>query len=444
MTLVKMTNDTETALQSAWDRKSAETNLERWLSVCEKERWEFPPEKLHSLIKLFGASWYFSRFVFFRGVDIIKIFDIPAYDAFTTESLYLRLAKIDKDMDLEEKFNQLRSNKNEIMLQIFLCGLDNTWTQEQQESALTRLAEATLRIILDLLFVTKKNDVTNISILGMGRMAGTEMNFGSDLDLIFLYSRKTVHDHSGLVRKIQSLLRHIAIPTPFGILYEIDMRLRPHGTSGTLISPVEYFIEYHSGKREIWERQMMTRCRPVIDASDLAEKALKVIKPLIYSEYDDTYLCTEILQMRKRVEKELGNPKGKYEIKRGTGGIMDIDFITHYLQLKHGKHNPDLQTPSTRQALRELERLNLLNKKQKSELLNAYDYLKKIESVLRVMDLKSISVFPQEARNVHVLSRAMGHFGEDMDIAAGEFINTYQLVTRQVRNHFNDIVGVAG
>ena len=443
MTVVKLNDDVETALALAWDRKSAETNLDRWLSVCEKEKWEFPVEKLPLLIKLFGASWYFTRFVFFRGMDLLKIFNIPAHDTFTMESLYRRLALIDKNMDLEEKFNRLRSNKNEIMLQIFLCGLDGKWTQEQQESALTSLAEATLRIILDLLFIKKKDDVTNISILGMGRMAGIEMNYGSDLDLIFLFSRKTVHDQSGLIRQIQLLLRHIAVPTPFGILYEIDMRLRPHGTSGTLISPVEYFIEYHSGQREVWERQMMTRCRPIIDDSNLAEKALKIIKPMIYTEYDDTYLCTEIIQMRKRVEKELGSPKGKYEIKRGIGGIMDIDFITHYLQLKHGYHYPELQTPSTRQALRQLEHLNLLNTKQKSELLKAYDYLKKIESVLRVMDLKCISAFPQEAHKVHVLSRAMGHSGEDMDNAADEFINDYRLMTSLVRENFNDIVGFA-
>ena len=441
MIVAKNTDAVETALEHAWDRNSAETNLDRWLSVCEMEQWEFPVEKLPLLIKLFGASWYFTRFVFFRGMDILNIFNIPAYDAFTMESLYGRLAHIDKNNDLEENFNQLRSNKNEIMLQIFLGGLDGKWSQEQQESALTRLAEATLRVILDLLFTAKKSDVTNISILGMGRMAGIEMNFGSDLDLIFLYSKRTVHDQSGLIRKIQSLLRHIAVPTPFGILYEIDMRLRPHGTSGTLISPVEYFIEYHSGQREVWERQMMTRCRPVIDESYLAEKALKTIKPLIYTDYDNTNLRTEILQMRKRVEKELGSPRGKYEIKRGTGGIMDIDFITHYLQLKHGYQYPELQTPSTRQALRQLEQSDILNNKQKSELLDAYDYLKKIESSLRVMDLKSISAFPQDPFKVHALSRAMGYINEDKDAAAGEFINAYQLITQQVRNHFNDLVG---
>lgn len=442
MTFTKLNHGAETALNNAWNCKSAELNLERWLTVCEKEKWEIPDGKLPLFIKLFGSSWYFTRFVFFRGIDILNIFNLPAFDDFTVESLYDRLARIDKNIDLEEKFDQLRSNKNEIMLQIFLCGLDEKWSQEQQESALTILAEATLRIMLDILFSANKKDITTISVLGMGRMAGFEMNFGSDLDLIFLFSRKKVHDQSLLIRQIQTLLRHIAAPTPFGILYEIDMRLRPHGTSGTLISPVEYFIEYHSGQREIWERQMMTRCRPVIDHSGLAKTALKTIKPLIYSGYDDAFLCSEILQMRKRVENELGKPKDKYEIKRGSGGIMDIDFITHYLQLKHGHHCPDLQLSSTRQALRQLAQLELLGAKQVTELLGAYDYLKKIESALRVMDLRSISAFPQDPRNIQVLSRAMGHMNEDMNNAAGEFLDSYQTVTRKVRSHFNDIVGI--
>ena len=441
MIAAKMTDEVEIALSHAWNRKSSELNLDRWLSVCEKEAWNTPVEKLPLLVKVFGSSWYFTRFVFFRGIDILNIFNIPAHDEFTRKSLYKHLSQLEKSKDLEEKFDQLRCNKNEIMLQIFLCGLEGLWTQEQQESALTNLAETTLRIIVELLFDRGKNDMAHISVLGMGRMAGIEMNFGSDLDLIFLFSREAVHDQSGLIRKIQSLLRHIAVPTPFGILYEIDMRLRPHGTSGTLISPAEYFIEYHTGRREVWERQMMTRCRPVIDLSGLAEKSLKSINPLIYREYDDKYLCTEILQMRKRVEKELGSPKDKYEIKRGIGGIMDIDFITHYLQLKHGYHYAELQTPGTRKALRQLKKLNIINNRQKCELLNAYDYLKKIESVLRVMDLKNISTFPQDPQKIHVLSRAMGHADVNMDVAAGEFLNVYQLITRQVRNHFNDIVG---
>ena len=442
MTVLKITAETETALEHAWDRNSAGLNLDRWLTVCKKEAWNMPPEILPLLVKVFGSSWYFTRFIFFRGIDILDIFNSPADTDFTSESLYSRLAQIDNNGELEEKLDQLRCNKNEIMLQVFLCSLDGKWSQEQQESALTMLAEVTLRILLELLFSMKRNNIQNISILAMGRMAGSEMNFGSDLDLIFLYSRKIEHDQSCLIRQIQTLLRHIAVPTPFGILYEIDMRLRPHGTSGTLISPVEYFIEYHSGQREVWERQMLTRCRPVIDQSGLAEKAIKTIESLSYNEYDDSCLRTEILQMRKRVEKELGNPKDKYEIKRGSGGIMDIDFITHYLQLKHGHHFTELRTPSTRLALRQLERLKLLSNKQASELLSAYDYLKKIESALRVMDLKSISVFSQAPHKVHVLSRAIGHMNKDMDIAASEFLDVYQTVTRRVRGHFSDIIGI--
>src|SRR3972149_4196687 len=103
----------------------------------------------------------------------------------------------------------------------------------------------------------------------MRRLAPRELDFGSDLDLIFLYAEKSGGDAGGLMRQIRMLLRHIALPAPSGILYEIDMRLRPHGTSGTLISPVHYFIEYHTGKPAIWERQMMTRCRPVVDRQAL-------------------------------------------------------------------------------------------------------------------------------------------------------------------------------
>jgi [glutamine synthetase] adenylyltransferase / [glutamine synthetase]-adenylyl-L-tyrosine phosphorylase len=442
MMVNKKSEDINTALEQAWNINSAKANLDRWISVCKKENWEIPDNKLPLLIKLFGASWYFTRFVFFRGIDVLNNYNFSSNDTFTREQFYDRLVLLDGCNNMEEKFDQLRCNKNEVMLQIFLNGITNKWNQEQQEQALTNLAEATLQIILDILFAGEKYKVTEISILAMGRMAGKEMNFGSDLDLIFLFSREQVSDRAGLSKQIQMLLRHIAVTTPFGILYEIDMRLRPHGTSGTLISAADYFVEYHSSQREIWERQMMTRCRPIIDYSNLAENSLGIIKPFIYAEYDESYICTEILQMRKKVENELGNPKGKFEIKRGLGGIMDIDFITHYLQLMYGNQNKQLQTSSTRNALKKLGHLNILSNKQMTELLEAYDYLKHIEAILRIMDLKNISAFSRDPHDIHVLSRAMGYINENMNIAADEFLHGYTLTTQKVRNHFNGILDV--
>src|SRR3972149_138053 len=114
------------------------------------------------------------------------------------------------------------------------------------------------------------------------------------------------------------------------------MRLRPHGNAGTLISPLNTFIEYHKAGREVWERQMMTRCRAVAGDPHLAESLLEKLIPCVYSRQDGS-LRSEVIRMRKLVQHELGSPAGKYDIKRGEGGIMDIDFISHYLQLRHGQ-----------------------------------------------------------------------------------------------------------
>lgn len=295
--------------------------------------------------------------------------------------------------------------------------------------------------VMQILIGQNASDETDLAVLAMGRMAGNEMNFGSDLDLIFLYSGDSQENFAIMSRQVQSLLRQVASISAAGNLYEIDMRLRPHGTSGTLISSAQYFIEYHSQERQVWERQMMTRCRVIVDSNNLAEQAMDNITSAIYAEYDKEYLKNEIITMRRKVQEELGSPKGKHEIKRGVGGIMDIDFLSHYLQLLHGHKIKSIKTSSTRIALRNLAKENILDKSTCNELLDAYDFLKQLEGRLRVHDMKSVSSFSSIAGGVHVLARAMGYMEEDRNKAAEEFLDTYLKVTKTVRQHFKMIIG---
>jgi [glutamine synthetase] adenylyltransferase / [glutamine synthetase]-adenylyl-L-tyrosine phosphorylase len=434
--------ETNMALDQAWDRERAAANMDRWLSVCSKEGWGRYPENITLLAKVFGASWYFTRFIFFRGRDVARYIDKPVPDNFSPDQLKKDLLLFADATDLEERMENLRIGKNEFMFRILLAWLTGRFNQEQSELAITHLAEATLRASMQILAQEYKYSDDEIVILGMGRMAGYEMDFGSDLDLIFLYPGNEHGAPPAMIKLIQSLLRHIALPSPNGILYEIDMRLRPHGTSGTLISPAPYFIEYHSDKREVWERQMMTRCRPVIDSSDaLGARSLAEISSAIYQQYDGGHLATEIIRMRMRVEKELGSPKGRHEIKRGPGGIMDIDFITHYLQLLHGHEHNALRTPSTRNALRKLAEAGIISDSQCTDLLTAYDFLKRIESSLRIMDLKNVSAFSREREDIQPLARAMDYTDNDQAGKTAEFLADYEKITGQVRSHFNDLVG---
>jgi len=265
------------------------------------------------------------------------------------------------------------------------------------------------------------------------------MNFGSDLDLIFLYpggSQELAYKISSFVRK---LMRIIGLLSPAGLLYEVDTRLRPHGSSGLLVTRVQSFVDYHKNEREIWERQMMTRCRAVVDGANIANSTLAQIESSIYQKFDEKHLRAEIVDMRQLVVDELGSKQGKYDIKRGAGGIMDIDFLTHYLQLLHGYEDKSLRTSSTRKALRKLSEAGKIDNEVGKFLLDAYDYLKTIESHIRIFDMKSISTFPKDHDKNVGLVRSMNYQDDNVEHAAGQFMDDYKNITKKTRNIFNAV-----
>jgi len=433
------TDSIQDALAKTWHQDVANSSLERWLALCEKNQWGRCPENLDLLVSLFGASWYFTRFVFYRGRKIANLFDEPRPLDFTSTALIDDFMKLLPEADQETQFETLKIAKNEIMLTILLAQLSESHRQEEIECALTRLAEATLFCAIQILAAYDVEITDNISILAMGRMAGDEMNFGSDLDLIFLYpggSQELAYKISSFVRK---LMRIIGLLSPAGLLYELDTRLRPHGSSGLLVTRVQSFVDYHKNEREIWERQMMTRCRAVVDGANIASSALAQIESSIYQRFDEKHLRAEIVDMRQLVLNELGSKQGKYDVKRGAGGIMDIDFLTHYLQLLHGHGEASLRTSSTRKALRKLSEAGKIDKEASKFLLEAYDYLKTIESHVRVFDMKSISTFPKELDKNVGLVRSMNYLDDNIENAAGQFMDDYKNITKKTRDIFNDI-----
>ncbi len=425
-----------TALTTTWHQQPANASLERWLQLCEDENWGNIPDKIHLIAQIFGSSWYFTRYIFYRGHEAAAIIDNADAQGLERQQIIDRFKSIKGSPDLEQQLDRLRVLKNELMLQILVCYISEQFNQQQTEQALTRLAEATLMAMMSVLNVDSESGEWCIAVLGMGRMAGGEMTFGSDLDLIFLYEEKSDEVSSALSRNIRLLLRILSSATPAGSLYDVDMRLRPHGTSGALLTSTNSFLQYHQSEREIWERQMMTRCRPVFDENDLGHAVLQKIIPNIYAEYDEKYLRNEIASMRARVQEEKGRPSGKFEVKRGKGGIMDIDFITHFLQLRHGYQNPDLQTGSTRTALSALRNQNIISSEIAEILLDAYDFLKKIETCIRLFDMKPISAFATDPAGHEPVARAMGFFENN-----NEFLDKYISVTESVRKSFIEIVG---
>lgn len=442
--LEKLDTDSRQALATAWHADSAAASLERWLDLCAQQSWGRIPDNLPLLIEVFGASWYFTRFVFYRGPDIVELLDTDPLPALTDVAISKRLQSLEIDQPPDAALEALRLIKNEIMLQVLLADLQGSISQRQMEQALTWLAEQTLAMAVRIHsrhIAPQLQD--HLGVLGMGRMAGHEMNFGSDLDLIFLYPKDAGRLFDQASRMVRSLLRCIAMAAPAGSLYEIDMRLRPHGAAGVLITSDQSFIDYHTADREIWQRQLMTRCRPVIDDGGLASTVLGVVEPHIYADYDVDHLCVEVRDMRARVEHELGSPAGRYELKRGVGGIMDVDFISHFLQLAHGRANPDLRTPSTREALQRLHRQQLLSEMHYRKLIQGYEFLKRMEGRLRVFDMKPVSSIAREAEKLTALARAMGYEHADALTAAQQLLSDYQDHTAALRQVFDEVLSAA-
>jgi glutamate-ammonia-ligase adenylyltransferase len=339
----------------------------------------------------------------------------------------------DTSDDIDYRVEQLRRSKNDLMLQILTCFLDGFFDQQQTEKTITELSEVTFNFMLYIYGLANSEESSPISILGMGRMAGEEMTFGSDLDLIFLYDDMSNEDYEIMARKVKLLLRSLSAVSSVGSLYEVDMRLRPHGTSGALLTSAKSFVEYHQENREVWERQMMTRCKVIIDNDRIGEITLNNIRPHIYQDYDKSTLAAEISTMRKRVEDEKGKINGKFNVKQGRGGLMDLDFFCHYYQLAYGHAHVELQTGSTRDALNQLNHLGRLADEDLHKLLDAYDFLKRLETCIRLFDMKPISTFSEYPSSNIALARSSG-FADNVDA----FMDTYKKVSNTVRDIFNE------
>lgn len=434
---MKNIRDYQAALKTAWHEETAQSSLERWLLLCEQEGWNNTQQEVELLIKVFGASWYFTRFIYVNGSNIAALLKDDDVKEFTVSVFYDHITENMNHDSVEARLEKLRFLKNWLMLKILIANFSGKINQIKTEYALTSLAEAVLQHVASVFELSPGLSGSPVSILGMGRMAGHEMTFGSDLDLIFLYDGTGDAIDPTLERKIRLLLKNIPFQSSMGMLYDVDIRLRPHGNAGVLVASHKSFRAYHGGEREIWERQMMTRCRPVLNVNPEIEILMNQINRDIYVEYDRNLLKKEIVYMRKRVQKELGTPAGKYDVKRGRGGIMDIDFICHYLQLAYGHETPALQIPSTRGVLKAACEKKYLDEDMRDELLNSYDFLKTIEASIRLFDMKTVSTFPVESESNRALSRAMGFYGGDGE----DFLNAYKNAIRRVRTIFKELLG---
>jgi len=283
----------------------------------------------------------------------------------------------------------------------------------------------------------------DLIILGLGKIGGAEPNYHSDLDIIFLYegegqtvvdsrmrsgsSTSNQHFFGQLGQRIIKAVNELG---PYGRLYELDPRLRPTGKNGPMAVSLADFLKYHqSGQGELWERQALTKARPIFGSAEARLRTMDVVSQAITCRPWQASDATEIRQMRRRME-ETASPNN---IKRGPGGTVDIEFAVQMLQMKHLTKHPEILSTNTVDAIERLEEKGILSSDHAAHFREAYEFLRMVEARLRLMNTSARHDLPENRIEVAKLAYLL-----DYDDSA-TLLKECRQMTRETRRRFDEI-----
>ncbi|MBN1219798.1 MAG: glutamine synthetase adenylyltransferase [Anaerolineae bacterium] len=291
---------------------------------------------------------------------------------------------------------------------------------------LSHLANSLVRVCLAIAARQANIKADDFTVIALGKLGGQELNYSSDIDLLFLCRKNP----AAYRRLGQNLIDALARMTPEGFLYRVDMRLRPWGRDGMLVSTIQAHLNYMQKNARLWEKQALLKARVIAGNQELGEEFLHRVQPLIFAADDET-VQAEVKALKQRIEDRLRQKGCEWgEVKLGQGSIRDIEFVTQYLQLLHGDQQPDVRSPNTLEALRRLFTAHLLPADEYRVLADGYIFLRTIEHHLQLKHYRQTHTLPNDPNAIRQLARRLGFQGSE----AGEnLIARYQQHSTVIR-----------
>jgi glutamate-ammonia-ligase adenylyltransferase len=309
----------------------------------------------------------------------------------------------------------LHSFRDKELLRIGVADLLGKMPEADTAAALSDLAETIVAQVAELHLpaVTTKFGPPRLAggrpcrsaVLALGKLGGREMSYHSDLDLVLVYEGEAsagVDNREFFSELARRVIRSVGGHGPMGRLYAVDMRLRPTGGSGSLAVSLAEFARYHAGGGgQVWERQAMTKARAIAGDVAFRTDVEAAARRAAYASASSAQLVDEVRSMRERLEA--GRDR---DLKRGPGGIVDVEFVVQLLQLRHAAGRPELQVTNTRAALDALHAAGLLTDTDHADLCAGYDFLRLVENRLRGMTNRASDELPADAA---ALARRLGY-----------------------------------
>lgn len=403
------------------------------------------PQLVELLIKVFSSSDFLAQTLIETpgGLDILLSSDVTRIKK-TKEEILENLNL--KDLNYEDCLKQIRRQKDIETFRIGINNISGDLTNVEVSTQFTYLAEATLEASIKI--ATKElaktygepSDASSLSIIGLGKLGGREIIYGSDLDIIFVYNNKNdaatettgpkkISKQEYFVKLAQRIISVLSLKTSEGTAFEIDTELRPSGNAGTLVINSTALVEYYKNKALGWEKQAFTKARLVAGANPSTIEMIKEIKNHIYKNSITKEELQEQLKVRKKMEIELAKEtKDKINIKTGVGGLVDIEFLAQTLQIKEAFKNPSLISTETLETLSKLESASIITSDELETLTKAYNLYRDIEIKLRIIHNKSSAVIDKTSPETKTLIKKLA-----ITKTSDEFYNKLDNLSNKVR-----------
>jgi glutamate-ammonia-ligase adenylyltransferase len=479
------------ALRRSPDPDRALNNFARWTEAVTSRYTHFQyllshPVALDIFFNVCGVSQFFSD-ILIRNPEYFEILANPGVrgGSKSAGALYRELsAFVDNIRRTELKLEAMRRFKQREILRIGtrdileladlattaleFSNLADACVQKAYEIGVAQLAERYPLSnfgfsILDLSSSTQnpQSKIQNVfcpvpfAVIGMGKLGGQELNYSSDIDLMFVCADEVIpatHDSPPLARGqalttpeyshklAEFIVNALSKNTQNGHLFRVDMRLRPEGRFGALVRTLSSYRTYYESWAEPWEQQALLKARPVAGDTRLGDAFQAMITPFVYRRSVTSDFVGAIRRNKERIEKKAElEGKGRTDVKVGMGGIRDIEFTVQLLQLERGSRDPLLRTPNTLQAIARLRHAGALTAQEAEELAEDYVFLRTVEHRLQILYERQTQSLPADPAERRLLARRLGYNEQDSrpraNADAAAFDADYSRRTGRVRGH---------
>ena len=377
------------------------------------------PRALQVITRLLGASPFLSE-VLIRNPEHFHWLQ-NALEAAPPDRVDYR-AELDRilahDQVSGRRLDALKRFKRREMLRIAardLLGKDGLQSSTEQLSNLADLVtDGAIAIVREQLSIDQGRDLPgSFTAIGMGKLGGRELNYSSDVDLIYIYdtqedSDSTAHEYyQKFGRKLTAALSE---HTDEGYLYRVDLRLRPMGKRGNIVYSLAQSAQYYETMGETFERFAMIKARPIAGNIDLGERFIRLVRPFVYRKYLDHAAIEELARYKARSDREhVSQETIERNVKTGRGGIREVELFAQVFQLLYGGTHTELQDANTVSALETVNRLGFIDAATRTTLRDAYEFLRMLEHRLQIVQEGQTHTLSDEAAELRITARRAGY-----------------------------------